>query len=518
MKASLEIRLVLAFLSVGATAVVVGGVGWMGTARMTALQARATEIQEISKTFLRREIDHLNWVRKMGRFQGDSAVRRLELETDPKKCGLGQWYHGEGRRRAEAALPELAPLLARLDAPHQRLHASAIVLERTLAEGPVARDRAMTLYHGEVGAVLGEIQGLFGELRPLVDSRAAAELKRIEAQERTIQRATAGATLLGLVWAGVLGWILARRIAGPIGGVADRLEAAARETGAVATEVSALSHTVADGASRQVAALADAVSSLDETATMTRQNAANAAEAGELSRQTRESVDRGTEGVRALTEAVNGIRESGDATAMIVKTIDEIAFQTNILALNAAVEAARAGEAGLGFAVVADEVRSLAQRSAEAARETASRIEAAVRRSADGVRLNSAVAASLGEICDRVRRLDALNGEVATACNAQNQGIERTNAAVSQIDAATQSNAAGAEESAAVAEELSAQARALNQAVVELRELIGGAQARREETCDVPPGNRTSRGPAGPSKRGRRIGSRFRWGAGARWC
>ena len=153
-------------------------------------------------------------------------------------------------------------------------------------------------------------------------------------------------------------------------------------------------------------------------------------------------------------------------------------FQTNILALNASVEAARAGEAGAGFAVVADEVRNLAQRCAQAAKETATKIEDAVQKSAVGADISAKVAKSLEEIVGKARQVDEMAGEVAAASQEQSQGIAQLNTAVTQMDKVTQSNAANAEESAAAAEELTAQAESLKEAVSDLLRLVDGERAR----------------------------------------
>ena len=211
-------------------------------------------------------------------------------------------------------------------------------------------------------------------------------------------------------------------------------------------------------------------------ASMTKRNAENAQKANELAKQARSAADKGTADMQTMNAAMAAIKASSDDIAKIIKTIDEIAFQTNILALNAAVEAARAGEAGMGFAVVADEVRSLAQRSAQAAKETAAKIEGAITKTAQGVGVSNQVSETLNEIATKAREVDELVAEVASASREQTQGIAQVNTAVGQMDKVTQSNAANAEESAAAAEELNAQAALMKESVAELLQLVGGSK------------------------------------------
>jgi len=158
----------------------------------------------------------------------------------------------------------------------------------------------------------------------------------------------------------------------------------------------------------------------------------------------------------------------------IIKVIDEIAFQTNILALNAAVEAARAGEAGMGFAVVADEVRSLAQRIAQAAKDTASLIEDSILKSGEGSRKLSGVAASIQAITEGAGKVKTLVDEAEAFSKGQAQGTDQISKAIAQIDQVTQRTAANAEEAAAASEELSAQSQALMAVVHHLQMMVGG--------------------------------------------
>ncbi len=283
-----------------------------------------------------------------------------------------------------------------------------------------------------------------------------------------------GLSVAVAVAAGAIGWLASRSISRSLGRVISGLRQGSEEITAAARQVSDASQRLAEGASEQAASLEETGASLEEMTGMTNRNAENAAQASQLTRSTREVADHSASDIQAMRSAMQEIKASSDDIAKIIRTIDEIAFQTNILALNAAVEAARAGEAGLGFAVVADEVRSLAQRSAQAARETAAKIEGAIGRTSHGVTISQRVAQRLGEIVAKIREVDQLVGEVATASREQSQGVTQINTAVGEMDKVTQANAASAEESAAAAEELNAQALALNQAIAELSALTRG--------------------------------------------
>ena len=279
---------------------------------------------------------------------------------------------------------------------------------------------------------------------------------------------------VGVIGAIGLGLIITRSITKPILGVAETLSAGAQQTTSAASQVSSASQSLAEGSSEQAASLEETSSSLEELASMTKRNTDSAVKVNDLAKQARAAADTGVNDMQAMSSAMDAIKTSSDDIAKIIKTIDEIAFQTNILALNAAVEAARAGEAGMGFAVVSDEVRALAQRSAQASKETAAKIEGAITKTGQGVQISAKVAQSLNEIATKARQVDELAAEVANASREQSQGIEQINIAVGQMDKVTQSNAAGAEESASAAEELNAQAECLKEAVGELLAMVHG--------------------------------------------
>ena len=350
---------------------------------------------------------------------------------------------------------------------------------------------AATLYKGNMEEFLtkwlrredvGKNRGTAGD-QVLALAKATAEMGMEDTSSATGKAASAlslASTIMviGLALALVIGitiaLVISRGTSHSLNAVATSLSEGATQVASAAGQVSSASQSLAEGSSEQAASLEETSSSLEEMASMTTRNAEAASRVKELGSQARQAGDVGLRDMAEMTSAMSAIKASSDDIAKIIKTIDEIAFQTNILALNAAVEAARAGEAGMGFAVVADEVRSLAQRCAQAARETAGKIEDAVQKSAQGATISGKVAKSLEEIVSRARQVDELAAEVAASCHEQSQGISQLNTAVTQMDAVTQGNAANAEETASASEELNAQAEAMREAVTDLLRLVDG--------------------------------------------
>ena len=273
-------------------------------------------------------------------------------------------------------------------------------------------------------------------------------------------------------------WVFSRtQIDRPLENAITGLAQGADHIASASVQIATSSQKLAEGANQQAVSLEQSSASLEEMSSMTKRNAESAAEAKTIATQTRVAAETGQSDMAEMKAAVDAIETSSSEISKIIKTIDEIAFQTNILALNAAVEAARAGEAGAGFAVVADEVRSLAQRSANAAKETAAKIEDSINKSRHGVHISAKVGHSLEQIVLRARKVDALVAEIVTAAGEQSQGIDRINIAVSQMDKVVLANASGAEETAGASEELSAQAQELKNLVGDLKSLISKESA-----------------------------------------
>ncbi|MFH1059993.1 MAG: methyl-accepting chemotaxis protein [Pseudomonadota bacterium] len=282
----------------------------------------------------------------------------------------------------------------------------------------------------------------------------------------------AAAALLGLA----LAWLLVRAITRPVRRAIDGLQQSSQMLAASSQEVGSASQSLAQGANQQAATLEETSASLEQMASMSRANAGNASQANTLMAETRKVVDQADASMKDLRTAMQEINQASDRTAKIIKTIDEIAFQTNLLALNAAVEAARAGEAGAGFAVVAGEVRSLAQRAAEAARNTAQIIEGNL----VNIRRGGDLVATADQAFDRVQasaaKVAELLGEISAASGEQAQGVEQLNQGLGQLDHVTQQNAAHAQETSAASQELMGQADQMKGYVGDLVQLVEGGQ------------------------------------------
>jgi methyl-accepting chemotaxis protein len=376
------------------------------------------------------------------------AARTAVLDTDePTRMAAAQAELRTAIERGTALCDEYGSLLS--DVEDTRLYSAA----REAREAYLEQVRRSLSLAGE-GQAAAARQAILGEVEPF----ARTCLDRFKAViEYNI---------------GLSNQELAAAESKALTQISAALESGAARTAAASTQLESVSQTVATGCSEQGASVAETGAALEQMSAMTRTTAENASRAKEFAAQARVAAETGARTMTEMDAAMEAIATSSGEVAKIVKQIDEIAFQTNILALNAAVEAARAGEAGAGFAVVADEVRLLAQRSAAAAKETADRIEAAIESSRQGAASCSRVGGSLDEIADRIKAADQLVAEIATAAREQSQGIRQISTTMTQLDQVTQENATRADEGARAAADLSDQAEAVESVVENLRSLI----------------------------------------------
>ncbi|MCD8038561.1 MAG: methyl-accepting chemotaxis protein [Lachnospiraceae bacterium] len=248
-----------------------------------------------------------------------------------------------------------------------------------------------------------------------------------------------------------------------------------------ANEVASASSSLAQGTTQQASAIEEITASIEEIANGARVNADDANKANELAQSTKNDAVRGNDQMKQMIDAMQDISEASENISKIMKTIDDIAFQTNILALNASVEAARAGVHGKGFAVVADEVRNLANKSAEAAKDSAGMIEDSIRKVEIGSKLALGTAEALEEILASVEDIANIVSHIASASANQASSVSQVNAGITQIADVVQTNSATSQECAAASSELSSLAGQLQHAVSRYRLLIGSGQTDDED-------------------------------------
>jgi methyl-accepting chemotaxis protein/methyl-accepting chemotaxis protein-1 (serine sensor receptor) len=296
-----------------------------------------------------------------------------------------------------------------------------------------------------------------------------------QASSRRVAITLAAACFAGLLIGAGVTFFVRRDIARALHRVNQELGDAARQVASAASQITGSAQSLSQGASEQAASLEETSASSQEIKSMAGRNADHSKSAAGDMAEASLRIDEANSDLQQMVESMNEINASSAKISKIIKVIEEIAFQTNILALNAAVEAARAGEAGLGFAVVAGEVRNLAQRSAQAANDTAGLIEESIARSNDGKTKLNQVATAIRSMTESANAARILVDEVKLGSEEQARGVDQVAEAIAQMERVTQINAASAVETASAAEGLSAQAGKLRAFAARLNSMIGGS-------------------------------------------
>ncbi len=408
-------------------------------------------------------------------------VWRHMADQDPASKAACQRSLEENRAKVVKALEEYEPTITSSEdralfdklKPATERYLDALPAILVLSSAGKA-DESIQKYNAEAAPTCDAIKELLqGELDL---KRTHGETEAAESQQTYARtRWTLGMTLLLCSIAGVsAAFVVIRGLSRTLRQSVTELAAGAEQVAGAASQVSASSQSLAQGASEQAASLEETSASSEEINSMARQNTGHSRSAADLVTQSEQKFVETNQSLEQMVVAMGEIKTSSDKISKIITTIDEIAFQTNILALNAAVEAARAGEAGMGFAVVADEVRNLAQRCAQAAKDTAALIEESISKSNDGKTKVDQVAVAIHAITEESGKVKTLVDEVSVGSGEQARGMEQIAKAISQMEQVTQKTAASAEESASAAEELTAQSEALKDVVRQLTALVGG--------------------------------------------
>jgi methyl-accepting chemotaxis protein len=311
----------------------------------------------------------------------------------------------------------------------------------------------------------GDIKGAFVLKAPMTkDAVVLASMRKIT---------LVGGIVLILVVVGFA--ILNRRlIVQPLEAVTEELAGGSTRIRSASENLAESSQSIARGASDQAASIEETSASTEEINSMTRKNADHSRSAAEMMVEAAGSVAEANQKLEGMITSMRNMTASSDRISKIIKVIDEIAFQTNILALNASVEAARAGEAGMGFAVVANEVRNLAQRSAQAAKDTASLIEDSISLSNEGSKRLDEVAAAVKRITELSDKVKIQIDEVSVGSDEQARGIEQIAKAIQQMEQVTQRAAASSDENASASSDLQKESQGLDGIIAELTTVISG--------------------------------------------
>ena len=436
------------------------------------------------------------------------SARTCGIEADAAACSFSTFLEDPLTADITAQLPALASALEKCREPHRRFHESSSAIDAKIASHDI--NSAVGIYSNETLPALSDFknhieQAIAADAETREAARSASliyssvtrpeqnEVRKLlaaiadEARTRNAtsldslivaSRGTRLNLLILSIAAVLLGTLaasfIARSIISVLKNVSGQIQSTTEQVASASAQISSSSQQLAQGSSHQASSLEESSASLEEMSSITHRNADSSLQANNLMGKVEHSVGQANCAMSELITCMEGISQSSRETSSIIKTIDEIAFQTNMLALNAAVEAARAGTAGAGFSVVAQEVRNLAIRSAEAARDTTEMIENTLKKITSGSVLLAKTETAFSNVSGLTSEASKLLAEITASSQEQAKGIEEITRAVSDMDSITQHNASNAEESASASEELNAQAGQMQSVVEYLVTITGG--------------------------------------------
>ncbi|MCE1250051.1 MAG: methyl-accepting chemotaxis protein [Comamonadaceae bacterium] len=433
---------------------------------------------------------------------GANAKARLVDEVQ----AVGKIFAAQEKTYAPMVTPVEASGYEELKRLRQAYFSAQEQLVALVKKGDAGQADAVQLLYGDSQKSFASMAEQIGKLSDINRDGASQAFVTSQSAYSSARALVIGVLVLSIAVAIVLGWWMARLITGPVGeavratreiaegnlaaairvqsqdeigqllqallemrdklaGVVAGVRRGAEGVATASSEIASGNHDLSARTESQASALEETAASMEQLGSTVRQNADNARQANQLALNASTVAAQGGEVVSQVVDTMRGINEASRKISDIIGVIDGIAFQTNILALNAAVEAARAGEQGRGFAVVAGEVRSLAQRSADAAKEIKGLIGTSVERVDKGSQLVDMAGTTMEEVVGAIRRVTDIMGEISAASSEQANGVAQVGDAVTQMDQATQQNAALVEESAAAAASLNQQAQELVSAV-----------------------------------------------------
>ncbi len=456
--------------------------------------------------------DHYFLVRRLVEMAEKGQVSGPEVLPGDRLCAFGKWHTSfESGKDISSRNPGFQEAMKIMAMPHKQFHATAAEIYNQVKSDPSSSripllmndlfgeadtvvntfgmiineaNQANDIYQNASSRVIEELgpkrDTMLAELQALIKAKAdydavfKEEMRRSGWRNILIMMIAVGVALL---MSCLLALFMVSNIKKNLRDIIGSLNADVERLSGMSGGLSDTSASLSSGAAQQAAALTECSSAIEEMNSMTSRNAESAKQVDILMEENNRQVTEGSEAVRRMGEAMDDIKSASEEIARIMKTVEDIAFQTNILALNASVEAARAGEAGAGFAVVADEVRNLAQRTTQASQDTNRLIENTVRKVSVGLSTTKDIQERFVVLTSSIQDSAKMVRDIEGATREQAQGMEQLNISITQIEQVTQDNTNNASKAAEASTELNQRAEHLLEQVDELGRVIGGGVA-----------------------------------------